>query len=291
MVQSNIKAHYERKKMKSQRFYLIVISSIFFLFFNSNNVHGETNNQLNIETDPIPDSYLFELSNLKPGDRAIRKLTIKNLGEQDFTYNTQAEFKGGDEKLYDEFTLKISDSNGVIHEGKLNEFNGLAPRFLKSMNEEDLLFEAGFPYELGNDFQGLGFKVEFRFIVEGYDPPPPDEPDDPSDPNDPDSPDSSNNPEDPNKPNNPDNLEDPNNPDSPTNPQEPTNPTEPHDPDKINPQHPIDPEKLNSPPVDGQILPSTSTNIFNFVLGGIVLIVVGGILFFLQRKRNTITYQ
>ncbi len=245
-------------------------------------VNADTRKELDIET--LPDSYLFNLSNLKPGDLAIQKLTIQNIGKRDFTYNTTAEFKGGDEKLYNEFLLKVSDSNRILHDGKLKDFTGLAPRFLKSMNEEDLMFELEFPYELGNEFQGLGFEVEFKFIVEGYDPPPPGGggggsgggSDNPS------------NPENPNQSGEPEESDNPIIPEDPEDPEKPTNPLEPQDPDKINPQHPIDPEKLNSPPVNGQILPSTATNIFNYVLGGFTLLAIGGILFFIQRKRTIV---
>lgn len=279
--------------MKKRMIVSTIIFTFFLLLMTPQISQAEDTKQIDIGTEP--NEYLFNLSNLKPGDQASRILTIQNRGQRDFTYYTKAEFKGGDEKLYNEFLLKISDSNGILHQGKLKDFKSLAPRFLKSMNEEDLKFELEFPFELGNEFQGLGFEVEFIFTVEDMDPPPPpddpDDPDDPDSPDDPDYPEDPEDPEDPNKPDKPNNPETPEDPDNPTNPQEPSKSTEPQDPDKINPQHPIDPEKLNSPPVDGQILPSTSTNIFNFVLGGSGLIVVGGILFFLQRKRKKITYQ
>jgi len=259
----------------------VVVLTILFAFLSilirPQILQAEDTKQLDIATKL--DGYLFNLSNLKPGDQASRILTIQNRGERDFTYKTTAVFKGGDEKLYNEFLVRVSDSNGIIHEGKLKEFKSLAPRFLKSMNEEDLLFELEFPYELGNEFQGLGFEVEFTFIVEGYDPPPPGgggdggDSDNPGNPKNPDNPINTTKEPDPDDPDEPENLEDPTN-----------NPIEPQDPYKINPQHSIDPEKLNSPPVDGQILPSTATNIYNYGFTGLGLIAVGGILFFFQRK-------
>lgn len=153
------------------KFIKVAFSAIilFFLTFsNSFNVSAQINNEVNIDIETIPDNYLFNLANLKPGDSAGRKLTVLNIGEQNFTYNTKAEFKGGSKELYHEFLLEVWDENETLFKGKLKDFKELSPRFLKSMNEENLFFELEFPYELGNEFQGLAFDVEFIFYVEGH---------------------------------------------------------------------------------------------------------------------------
>ncbi|HHY74888.1 MAG TPA: LPXTG cell wall anchor domain-containing protein [Bacillus bacterium] len=271
--------------MKSLKILFTLMTVIIIFCSNSLIINAEENKELDIGV--TPDRFLFEISNMKPGDLAKRKLTVQNLGKRDFTYNTAAEFIGGSKKLYEEFLLKVSDSNGILHEGNLKDFKGLKPRFLKSKHEEDLLFELEFPYELGNEFQGLAFEVEFKFIVEGYDPPSPgggggggsgggsDNPNNPSNPT-------------PGEASGPDNQ---GTPGVLGDPEEPKNPIVPEDPDKINPQQPIDPKKLNSTPVGGHILPATATNIYNFGFAGIVLLLVGSHLFFIQRKKKQVVKQ
>lgn len=113
-----------------------------------------------------PEKEFFQLANMKPGDWVTRTLKIQNRNESSFTYNTEAKFLNGSKKLYNEFLLKVWDSKGILYDDKLHEFKGLNPRLLQSKHQEDLQFEVKFPYELGNEFQGLGFEFEFKFIVE-----------------------------------------------------------------------------------------------------------------------------
>ena len=126
---------------------------------------------------------------------------------------------------------------GILYDDKLHKFDGLNPRFLESNHQEDLQFEVTFPHELGNEFQGLGFEFELRFIIKG-------------------------------------NAQTPTvNPDS--NPE-----------GSLKPSHPITVNQLASPPTEGQILPSTSTNMYNSMLIGAILIVSGGGLAILQKRRK-----
>jgi LPXTG-motif cell wall-anchored protein len=248
--------------------------------------------ELRIKTSP--DTALFSLYQMKPGDWATRKLTVQNRGDQDFTYHTQSQFISGSEQLFNEFSLKVWDSNQILYDGKLKDFNGLQPRFLQSLNQEDLLFRVEFPYELGNEYQGLGFDVEFKFAVEGYGPGPnPDPapnpnpvPDQEANPNP--SPDPGPDPEEPEEPIDSEKPNDPNDPSNPSNPNDTdhsTNPPYEIDIEEIKPEHPIGEAELKAEPVEGQILPKTSTNMFNFVVLGIVLLLLG-IILGLYESRN-----
>lgn len=280
---------------------LIIIGLFIFIILGHLKVNA-AEKEFDIVTSTKANGYFMEIENLQPGDTIKRKLTIQNRGNQNFTYKTESRFlNGGSEELYDEFLLKVLDSDEVLYEGLLKDFNGLQPRFLKSTHQEDLEFQLEFPNadKDQNHLQGKKFEVEFKFIVEGSDPGGPGDPgdpndsDDPTDPEDPKDPQGPNDPDDPNTPDNTNDPDDPNNPENPTpptdpsEPVDPTNPSEPHDPDELMPQHPIDPEELYLPPTDGQILPSTSTNIFNFVFAGFALITGGGILHLLSRRRKT----
>ncbi|MCT2534620.1 LPXTG cell wall anchor domain-containing protein [Aquibacillus koreensis] len=184
-------------------------------------------NPINIETSP--DKVLFNVENMKPGDWAEKELTIQNRGEEDFAYNAVVDFKGGSEKLFKEFSLEIHDKDGSLYDGKLSEFQEFDARFLETMHEEKLNLVVSFPPELGNDFQGLSFEVEIKFVAEQI-------------------------------------LGDEDETDGET-------------------QTPIDPTEE---PVDGDILPSTATNTFNYLLIGGLIVIVGGILFYLNKRKQRV---
>lgn len=279
--------------MRKNKLLLCLLCLILISFNGTSSAYANDSPQLNIETIS-PDKVLFALNNLKPGDTAQRKLTVQNKGNKDFTYLSDAKFTGGSEELFNEFLLDISDSNGILYTGLMKDFTELSPRLLKAGNEEDLIFRVEFPWELGNEFQGEGFGVQFRFYVKDTTPGNPDpDPEDPEDPENPGNPDPD--PEDPENPGNPD--PDPEDPDNPVDPD----PTE-EDPDDsgedpaagdtdentAGPQRPISPDRMDKPPTDGEILPATATNLFNYIVGGMVLVIVGFVLLFIMRNRRII---
>ncbi|MGG0716561.1 hypothetical protein ABE096_03025 [Robertmurraya massiliosenegalensis] len=205
---------------------------------------------LNIVTNES--KIIFKLDNLKPGDIAKRELTVQNRSKEDFTYTSDSTFTGGSEELYNEFTLEIADSSKTLFSGKMKDFDRLDPRYLKSLHEEALLFSVEFPSHLGNEFQGKGFEVQIRFFAEGQ----------------------TDNPQEPNEP---------------QEPETPANPNEPVDPNDPEPQRPIPSDDLDSAPTDGQILPDTATNIFNYLVWGVVFIALGLIILkALKNRRVTV---
>jgi LPXTG-motif cell wall-anchored protein len=114
-----------------------------------------------------PKTILFNVKDFKPGDRVERTLKIKNNGKDDFKYLASSKLISGSEKLYTQLLLTITGDGKEIFSGKLSDFKKLEPRFLKSNQDEELVFKVEFPKELGNDFQGLNSKVQFKFYVEG----------------------------------------------------------------------------------------------------------------------------
>lgn len=225
--------------MKKHVSYLKYVVLLIIIVFSMSERVTASDESIDIEASP--DKVLFSLDNLKPGDWAERKLIIQNRGTNDFTYNTEAKFKGGSKKLFNEVLLKVNDSYQSLYNGKLKDFSGLNPRFLRTLNQEDLLFTVEFPAELGNEYQGLAFEVEFRFLAEEQ------------------------------------NI---GNPD----PEPETPPGE--DNENIEPERPIDEDDLESDPVDGQILPSTSTNMYNFVFLGFILLLFGFGFHFYQLRQK-----
>ncbi|OLO38834.1 hypothetical protein BTR23_11285 [Alkalihalophilus pseudofirmus] len=179
------------------------------------------------EVDPVvnlstsPTSYLFDISNMKPGDSIARELTVINSGNRDYYYQSKANQTAGSEMLYKQLQLYVSTSEKTLFEGSLADFAGFEPRFLEKGTEEDIQFLVEFPWESGNEFQGLATEFEIKLWAEG----------------------SSSTP-------------------------------------------PATPTQGGVTPGDGSPLPTTATSMFNLILGGLILLVCGTILYFVHKKRK-----
>jgi LPXTG-motif cell wall-anchored protein len=148
------------------------LSSIFFIFliifvFSGFNVFADEGlEEIDIATSPH--KIFFNINNLKPGDSVTKTLIVYNNGKQDFNYLFSNRFLTGSEKFYNEILLTISDqSNTVLFNDKIKNLEILEPRYLKTGTSENLIFSIKIPFELGNEFQGLGSEFQFKFYVEG----------------------------------------------------------------------------------------------------------------------------
>lgn len=126
----------------------------------------DTSEDSEISITLLPTDFLFDIDNMKPGDWAPRKVTIKNSGIQDFVYHTQLR-NDGNEKLFKELLLEIKKGEDMLYQGKLAAFENLPGRSLASGDKEALDITVRFPKELGNEFQGLESKFAFIFTAEG----------------------------------------------------------------------------------------------------------------------------
>jgi LPXTG-motif cell wall-anchored protein len=145
---------------------MFILVTIFLLFITPIRVFGNTNtNQIDLTTNP--GKVLFDLTNIKPGDSVSRNLSIGNNGNQDFNYIASSKFLSGSEIFYNKLDLIVEDKNGPIYQGKLFEFDKLAPRLLKSKQSENVTFFIKMPMELGNEFQGLDTEFQIKLYVEG----------------------------------------------------------------------------------------------------------------------------
>ncbi len=155
--------------VKSWRRVCAVCFSIMCLFVFSDGVQAaEEEKEINIGTSP--ETILFEVSNLKPGDTMTREVKISNLGTRDFTYSTISEFTGGSEKLLRALRLQVTDQTGMqVYAGSVMELSELDKRSLKVSGEDQLTLTVKMPFELGNDYQGLAGRFEIRFSADGAD--------------------------------------------------------------------------------------------------------------------------
>ena len=122
--------------------HLIIL--LILLILVPNKVFGASESDvLNLTVDP--QKVLFDSRNLKPGDSFEEISVINNGTSNDFNYIVSSKYFSGSKEFYDKLTLSINGSNKVLFEGKLHEFEKLAPRLLKSKSREDLTFFVAVP--------------------------------------------------------------------------------------------------------------------------------------------------
>ncbi|QKY68985.1 TasA family protein [Lentibacillus sp. CBA3610] len=144
---------------------LLAVFSPVFLSEGSQSAAAQSNAVIDINVKP--EDYLFDLTNMKPGDWAPRTIKVQNNGTNAFEYVTTFKNNGGSEKLFRELLLEVTDSDNALYTGKLTNFNGLSPRYLSASSEEELTFTIRFPEHLGNEFQGLETNILLTFQAAG----------------------------------------------------------------------------------------------------------------------------
>ncbi|MEG9296067.1 TasA family protein [Mangrovibacillus sp. Mu-81] len=152
---------------KYNKIFCILIISMFMFSPDTYQAEENSKEQKEVDISISPSPVLFHLTNVKPGDKISREITISNKGKQDFRYLFSNTFLKGSEKFYNELILEISDGKAILAEGKVKDFKKLDLRALESSSSETLQISIEIPYELGNEFQGLSTEFQFNFLVEG----------------------------------------------------------------------------------------------------------------------------
>ncbi|WP_175384345.1 TasA family protein [Bacillus sp. FJAT-27225] len=138
-----------------------------------------------IDITTVPEEFLVQVENFKPGDWVVRELKVLNSGKMDFYYSFENSFLKGSEKLYNELLLKVTSEKTTLFNGKLKDFKELNPNFLAKGKTEILTMTVEMPFELGNEYQGLGTEFLFKLYATGEEDiviPPGDKPTGPSKP-------------------------------------------------------------------------------------------------------------
>lgn len=154
---------------------------LLILFFISGIMNHKTYaNEVDIILIPN-EKFLFNISNMKPGDWAERELRVKNGGEKDFNYSIRVDNKQSDRKLFNELDLKVyeGDKSILIFDDKLKNFTGFKPKPLKKGVTDSLFFQVEMPYELGNQFQQTSAYFEIIIVAAANTSTTPEDSDDP----------------------------------------------------------------------------------------------------------------
>ncbi|GEN44336.1 LPXTG cell wall anchor domain-containing protein [Alkalibacillus haloalkaliphilus] len=147
--------------------YTCIMLAFVTLYNPTGTLASEENSDSEVSIDTTPQSVMFDLSNIKPGDTAERTLTIENYGNMDYNYHSSVEHTGGSEKLFEQLQLVVSDESGVLYEGSLSGFEGFESRPLEVQESEEVVFGIKFPWESGNEFQGLETAFDLQVWASG----------------------------------------------------------------------------------------------------------------------------
>lgn len=155
--------------MKFNSILTVMVSILLLLSFTAsiNAANEKSADQTDIFLATSPSKVFFNISNMKPGDFTVKELEIINKGKQDFSYIFTNKFQDGSEALYNELLLTFKSKTAVIYNGYLKDFDGIEPRNLADGESESLTVRVEIPYELGNEFQGLSSKFQFKVFVDG----------------------------------------------------------------------------------------------------------------------------
>ncbi|WP_017187650.1 TasA family protein [Alkalibacillus haloalkaliphilus] len=155
--------------MKAKSYFLIakiIVFTVFIslVFTHANQVNAGENDEQTLSISTDPSEILFDVTNIKPGDTFKRTSTIINDGSLDFYYQTEAIQTEGSDKLFNQLELVVLDEDDqVLYDGSLGQFEGYDSRSLASGAEEEVTYLVEFPWESGNEFQGL--EVKFNMVT------------------------------------------------------------------------------------------------------------------------------
>jgi LPXTG-motif cell wall-anchored protein len=149
--------------------YLVLITISLALILNfSPIIRSSAKTSTILDIDTTPKEYFIIVDRLKPGDKILSSIEVRNIGNLNFFYNLKSEFTSGSKEYFNALLFSIKDEKGkVIYSGKLDSSQELLKkRNLRFLTKEKLFFEIDVPIELNNFYQGLSTNVKLVFLAE-----------------------------------------------------------------------------------------------------------------------------
>jgi LPXTG-motif cell wall-anchored protein len=151
------------KKNPLKLLFILSIIPVFMLFFYQTNSIEATEKPITL----LPESRLFTISNMAPGDTDSKSLSIINNSETDFQYKLTTKHATGSLPLFNDLMVKVSNNGEIVFKGKLKDLIFANTRDLKKGEKDILTFNIEMPINLGNEYQGLTTVVDFIFSAVG----------------------------------------------------------------------------------------------------------------------------
>lgn len=144
---------------------LLVLIAV--VFFPVGNTKAEQDiPKVDISATPVEREIIVD--KMIPGDWATRTISIKNNGDGNIAYQMTSDFSSGSKKFYNVLDLKVSIEEDVIFDGLLKDFQGFSNRLLALSENENVQIRIDFPFDSGNEYQGLSTTVKFEFLAEAH---------------------------------------------------------------------------------------------------------------------------
>lgn len=116
-----------------------------------------------------PDSPLFSMENMAPGDTENSTVTVKNTGDSAFSFFIESKKDSGDEALFKDLNITIENNDGThsYYSGPLKSLKNVELGSVLPNGEEKLNLSLHFPTNIGNEDQQKTLSVSFIFTAQG----------------------------------------------------------------------------------------------------------------------------
>jgi hypothetical protein len=120
-----------------------------------------------VNLNVLPQFGLFRVNNMKPGDKFLKELVIKNSLGSDYIYHFNVYQESGSSTLYNQLIIQIVNNGNTLYKGKLVTFNGFLSKNINGPKKEKLNVIIEFPYDSSNEFQGKRTTIVFKVSGNG----------------------------------------------------------------------------------------------------------------------------
>lgn len=122
-----------------------------------------------VDISTCPANGFLKADNIAPGDVINSILRVMNNGNLDFNYTVSSYLESGETALFNELLLQVSDSEGLLYQGTLREFQDFPLGTISKGRCNDLNFSVTLPKDAGNELQGKSISVAFNFNAIAHD--------------------------------------------------------------------------------------------------------------------------
>lgn len=162
---------YKKTVVTTMGVFILVIGIISFMVLADTNSVFAASLEIvgdNLGLSITPDSPIFSMQNMAPGDTESSVVTVNNTGDSRFSIYVSSEKENGDEALYQSLNISVENNKGShsYYSGPLKGLSNVALGSVVPGGEEKLNFSMHFPNDIGNELQRKALSVKFIFTAQ-----------------------------------------------------------------------------------------------------------------------------